>query len=195
MHLPGTLHWTPLHYAASRGHKEIVELLLEHGADIHYYDHAHRVQTAAEYAMKYNHTEIVQLLISKGADISPLHFAIYMKDEARARSLIEGGADVNKRTPYGTTTIRRAVDAGFKDIVELLIARGVDVNAEIPWAWHWTALHSAAAKGQKEIAELLINAGANVNERSGSDRTPLWYAQEGGHTEIVELLRKHGAKE
>jgi ankyrin repeat protein len=187
--------WTPLQYAASRGQREIVELLLEHDADVHYQDKARRIKTAAEYAMKNNHTNIVQLLISKGADISPLHFALYMKDEARARSLIEGGADVHKRTPYGTPILRRAVNAGFKDIVELLIAKGVDVNAEIPWAWHWTVLHSAAENGHKEIAELLINAGAKVNERDGDDRTPLWYAKEEGHTEVAEMLRKHGAKE
>ncbi|MHC4536722.1 MAG: ankyrin repeat domain-containing protein [Planctomycetota bacterium] len=187
--------WTPLQYAASKGHKEIVELLLAHDADVNYHEKRRRVQTAAEYAMKNNHTEIVQLLISKGADISPLHFALYMKDEARARSLIEGGADVHKRTPYGMTTLRRAVNAGFKDIVELLIAKDIDVNAEIPWAWHWTALHSAAENGYKEIAELLINAGANINERDGNGRTPLWYAEQAGYTEIAEMLRKHGAKE
>ena len=30
--------------------------------------------------------------------------------------------------------------------------------------------------------------------RDGGGRTPLWYAQNQGYTEIVELLRKHGAK-
>jgi len=181
---------TPLHCAAREGHKEIVELLLAHDADVNIGD-ADYNRTAAEFAMKSNHTEIVELLISKGADISPLHFAIYMKDEIKARSLIEGGADVNRRTSFGTTPLSRAAD-GFKDIVELLIAKGADVNAKDNW--NWTPLHSAVY-GHKDIVELLITEGANVNARDGASRTPLFYAKDEGKAEIVELLRKHGAKE
>ena len=185
-----TLNRTALHYAAEEGHKKLVELLLAHGADLNAstsYD-----RTAAELAMSRGHTEIVKLLVSKGADISPLHLAIYLKDVAKARSLIESGADVNRRTPHGTTPLTRAVGAGLKDIVELLIAKGADVNAKSNW--DWTPLHSAVY-GHKDIVELLIAKGANVKAREGGGRTPLWYAQEEGHAEIVELLRKHGAKE
>ncbi|MHC4560056.1 MAG: ankyrin repeat domain-containing protein [Planctomycetota bacterium] len=183
---------TPLQYAAREGHKEIVELLLAHGADVNFVGAAWD-KTAAGHAMRSNHTEIVQLLISKGADISPLHFALYMKDEAKARSLIEGGADVNRRTPNGTTPLNRAIGNGLKDIAELLIARGADVNAGNSWGW--TSLHGAADEGYKDIVELLIAKGANVNARDSDDRTPLWHAKDEGNSEIVELLRKHGAKE
>ncbi|MFC1636683.1 ankyrin repeat domain-containing protein [Planctomycetota bacterium] len=183
---------TPLHYAAREGHKEIVELLLAHGADVNIGGANYNI-IATEFAMRSNHTDIVQLLVSKGADISPLHFAIFMKDETKARSLIEGGADVSRRTPFGTTPLDRAVLAGLKDIAELLIAKGADVNAKANW--DWTPLHSAAGEGHKDIVKLLITKGANVNARDGASRTPLWYAKDEGNTEIVELLRKHGAKE
>jgi len=182
---------TALHIAALAGHKEIVELLLANGADVdigeRYYN-----RIAAEFAMNKGHDEIVKLLVSKGSNISALHLAIYLKDKAEARRLIEAGADVNKRTPYGFTPLERAVSAGFKDIVELLIAKGADVNSRDNW--DWTPLHSAVY-GHDEIVELLIAKGANVNAKDGGNRTPLWYAQDKGHSEIVELLRKHGAKE
>jgi ankyrin repeat protein len=183
---------TPLHYAAREGHKEIVELLLAHGADVNISE-AYLNSIAAEYAMHYNHTEIVQLLVSKGADISPLHLAIYMKDETKAKSLIEDGADVNSRTPAGITPLNQAVGKGLKDIVELLIAYGADVNAG--YNWGWTPLHGAAENGYKDIAEFLIAEGANVNVSDGANRTPLWYAKVEGHTEIAKMLRKHGAEE
>ena len=181
---------TALHIAASEGHKEVIKLLLENGADVNI--GAHYNLTAADLAMQRNHNEVVELLVSKGADISPLHIALYMKDEAKAMSLIESGADVNKRTPYGTTPLDRTVNAGLQDIVELLIANGADVNSKDNW--DWTPLHSAAAEGHRELAELLTTKGANVNARDGGGRTPLWYAQNQGYTEIVELLRKHGAQ-
>ena len=183
---------TALHYAARNGDKEIVELLLENGADVNIVEREYN-RTAARFAMKNNHSEVVELLVSKGADISPLHMALYMKDEARARRLIESGADVNKWIPYGTTPLHRAVSAGFKDIVELLIAKGANVNAKDNW--NWTPLHSAVEKGYQDLVELLISKSANINVRDGNGRTPLWYAQDEGHTEIIELLRKHGAKE
>jgi ankyrin repeat protein len=34
-----------------------------------------------------------------------------------------------------------------------------------------------------------------VNVKDYKGRTPLWSAKENDHIEIVELLRKHGAKE
>jgi len=182
---------TALHIASANGHKEIVELLLASGADVNaggYYN-----KTAAEYAMGANHREIVELLISKGADISPLHFAIYIKDQAKAKSLIENGADVNKRTPNGTTPLIRAADIGLKDIAELLLVKGANVNAKNNW--DWTPLHSAAEKGHRDIVELLLAKGADVNAKDGDDLVPLWYAEDEGNTEIAELLRKHGAKQ
>jgi ankyrin repeat protein len=182
---------TALHYAAAQGHKEIVELLLANGADVNASTNFY-MKTPAEFAMGAGHNEVAKLLISKGADISPLNFALHMGDLAKAKSLIEGGADVNKPTPYGTTPLQRAVDKGCKDIVELLIAYGADVNARDNW--NWMPLHSAVYK-TKDMVELLIANGANVNAKDGGGRTALWYAQKEGYTEIIELLRKHGAKE
>jgi len=186
----------PLNLAAREGHKEIVELLLEHGADVNVgsvFGKEYNNWIAAEFAMYKNHTEIAQLLISKGSDISPLFFAIYMEDEIKARSLIEGGADVNSRTPGGITPLHQAVNKGLKDIVELLIAYDADVNAGHYWGW--TPLHSAAIYGYEDIAELLINTGANVIAKDEAGRIPLWYAEREGYTKTAEILRKHGAKE
>jgi len=55
-----------------------------------------------------------------------------------------------------------------------------------------TLLHLAP---NGEVAERLINEGAYVNTKGKEGRTPMDCAQDSNHTEIVELLRKHGAKE
>jgi len=55
-------------------------------------------------------------------------------------------------------------------------------------------LHYAAAWGHKEAAELLIAKGANVNAKNDDGETPLDWAIIRKHTEIADLLRKHGGK-
>ena len=85
--------------------------------------------------------------------------------------------------------MHRAAYRVHKEIAELLIAEGADVNAKNVDGW--TPLHSAAA-GRKEIAELLIANGADVNAKDDKGRTPL--DRGFGYTEIDDLLRKHGGK-
>lgn len=61
--------------------------------------------------------------------------------------------------------------------------------------WVWTPLHYACWKNRGDTVELLLAKGADLNAREEKGKTLLSVAREEGHTEIVELLRKHGAKE
>jgi len=87
------------------------------------------------------------------------------------------------------TPLHAAAIRNHKEIAQLLIAKGADVNAKNKYGG--TPLHYAATK---EIAELLIAKGANVNMREIDGSTPLDLAIKRKRTEIAELLRKHGAK-
>ena len=96
---------------------------------------------------------------------------------------------MNLKAARGGTPLHNSVDSDDKDIVELLIKNGADVNATHNGGG--TPLHWAARKGQKEIVELLISYGANVNTQDEDGGTPLYYTS---NPEIVDLLSKHGGK-
>jgi len=83
-----------------------------------------------------------------------------------------------------------AARKGDRDVAELLILKGANVNAADKTGT--TPLHWAARAGHKEVAELLILKGANVNTADQTGATPLHWAV--GHDEVVDLLIKHGAK-
>lgn len=51
-----------------------------------------------------------------------------------------------------------------------------------------TALRTAAIFGEYDAAKLLIDAGADVNMKDIVGKTPLDYAIENGHEDIVDLL-------
>jgi ankyrin repeat protein len=78
-----------------------------------------------------------------------------------------------------------------KEIAELLIAEGADVNAKDVWGM--TPLFDATVGGSKEIAELLITAGADVNAKDEDGWTPLHWAADYGHEVVVYLLISEGA--
>jgi ankyrin repeat protein len=89
-------------------------------------------------------------------------------------------------------SIHYAADRGNIEAVKQHIAAGTDVNAKSDGR---TPLHWAAYSGHKEIAELLIGEGAEVNTIDKyTGNTALDSAILLKHTEIADLLRKHGGK-
>jgi ankyrin repeat protein len=85
--------------------------------------------------------------------------------------------------------LHHAALGGQKEIAELLIAEGADVNTK-SGDEETTPLHWAANRGHEEVVELLIAKGADVNAKDIGGYTPLDYTE----GEIAALLRKHGGK-
>ena len=87
--------WTPLHYAAYGGHKEIAELLIANNADVDAKDQ--HGTTPLHNVAAGGHDEAAELLIVKGADVNaedaagmtPLDFAmIYNQTETTLADLL-----------------------------------------------------------------------------------------------------------
>jgi len=102
------------------------------------------------------------------------------------------GADVNAVDSDGFTVLHLAVANNHKNIVELLVAKGADINANTR-GLGFTPLHFAVMDEKKNMAQLLITKGADINAKDDDGFTPLHWTAIKGHKEIVELLIDNGA--
>ncbi len=180
---------TPLHTAAWRGEDELLELLLAHGADINAKD-------------------------SNGA--TPLDMALFQDVASRGKTaavLLAHGAETNIFNAAALGDIRR--------IRELLSRNPSLVNARDQMHGGGnglTPLHWAGLRRQEEAVGLLLSYTPlldifsasvtgdvdrvkrsldrnpeSVNQKDGRGLTPLHWAVNGGHKDVVELLLERGA--
>ena len=127
--------FTPLGLAAFFGHKEAVELLLRHGADVNAVSRNATGYTALTGAVAAGHTEIVALLLGAGANPSHRYGPAY-------------------------TPLLEAAGGGKLEIAQLLLEHGADPNA--PTDDGQTPLAMAEAKGHTAVAALLRQHGAKA---------------------------------
>eukprot|EP00004_Rigifila_ramosa_P015944 TRINITY_DN3747_c0_g1_i1.p3 TRINITY_DN3747_c0_g1~~TRINITY_DN3747_c0_g1_i1.p3 ORF type:complete len:239 (+),score=77.11 TRINITY_DN3747_c0_g1_i1:34-717(+) len=156
---------TALHWAVLRGWIDIVELLLDSGADVLARDD--ELRTPFHEACKYG-----QLL-------------------AVGSILIRQTGLLGLTDRMGCTPLHLAAEGGWPEVTKLLLENGADANALN--SLHEAPLHAAAALGKSAVVALLLGAGARVNEKSVSGRTPLHEAAESGSEETVKALLKAGA--
>lgn len=112
---------------------------------------------------------------------------------SRMKLLFALGADANElecQTAHCWTPLYAAAAADQYEAVQVLLARGADVNKKLKRGQ--TALMIASYHGDTDMVRLLISSGADVNGDCDGD-TALSWAKEKGHTEIVNLLIATGA--
>jgi len=108
------------------------------------------------------------------------------------RQLLEGEVNVNEASDsIRGTTLNAAVLSRRKDMVQLLLKEGADVN--IAGSSTGTALMEAAYGECKEIMQLLLENGADPHIVHGEYGTALNIAVHRGNTEIMQLLLRRGA--
>ncbi|CAG5158196.1 uncharacterized protein ALTATR162_LOCUS5032 [Alternaria atra] len=121
----------PLLLAAENGHKQVVKLLLDKGAEIN--AQSRRYGNALCAASQGDHEAVVKMLLDKGAEVNA-----------------QGGC-------YGNA-LCAASKGGHEAVVEMLLNKGAEVNAQVgPFG---NALQAASQGGHEAVVKLLVAWGA-----------------------------------
>jgi ankyrin repeat domain-containing protein 17 len=212
-----SFHDTYLMEAAKCGFVEMVQFLLDRGADIEGIDDLGA--TALMRAAAGGHAEVVVLLLDRGADVNhddwwdqtPLSEAatgghrdivdrllsrgarrnlldaVALDDPGLVADLLRGGADSNHHYGGCARLALYAVRRGDAEIVRLLLDHGA-VQYEEPMDER-PLLAEAARHGHLGVVELLLSRGARADEVGRDGLNALAWATRGGHAPVVEILR------
>jgi len=120
-----------------------------------------------------------------------LQMAIKQNDLNAVKEFVEGGSSLASLGSFKRTPLIAAAYYQSPAIVEYLLTREVDVNAQDTKGA--TALTYSAFYGDKRSAELLVQAKAALDVKDKKGCTALMYAAYYGHLPIVRLLINQGA--
>merc|ERR1711902_259575 len=188
--------FTPLILAATAGHDKVVEILLEHNADIEAQSERTK-DTPLSLACSGGRYEVVEVLLKKHAnkehrnvsDYTPLSLAASGGYVNIIKLLLAHGAEINSRTgsKLGISPLMLAAMNGHTASVKLLLDMGSDINAQIETNRN-TALTLACFQGRHEVVSLLLDRKANVEHRAKTGLTPLMEAASGGYVDVGRVL-------
>ena len=179
-------HRQPLHFAVLKNRPEMVELLMDLGADPLARDGSG--YPAAVYATVPGIDRRVLETIRTRGGTTDLFTALALDDWDAAKRLVLPGD--------GDGVLHLMAKRGHLPAVKWLLDHRFDPNAR--W-WHWdaqvTPLHLASAQGHAEIVRLLLEAGADPALRdSKHDGDAIGWATQSGQREIVRILTSRRAR-
>ena len=194
--------YTALHLAAQKSTKEVTQILIENGLDLHALD-TYKM-TAFHRAVRCSNVPVLEYFIGLGEDVNSvsgdypwtsLHHCCRSGNVATAKSLLAHGADIENLVPADVcaTPFLRAVFNNKIDLIEYLLSRGANIAPE--GFNGYTALHICAWKNHPKICTFLLNRGGiDIDARDNVGMTPLLRAANLGNSEAVaQILINHGA--
>lgn len=120
---------TPLHRAIVLGSKEIVNILLDRGAEA--FVRNSNGQTPLDEASKKNDRGLIHLLINHkdkwGNTL--LHRAVACGSKKMVELLLNLGSDVNAKNTVSLTPLHKASSRGNIEVIRLLITNGANIQA------------------------------------------------------------------
>ncbi|PIM98184.1 26S proteasome regulatory complex, subunit PSMD10 [Handroanthus impetiginosus] len=196
----------PLHIAASQGHHDIVQLLLEHDPQLSKTVGQSNATPLISAATK-GHLAVVKELLAKDPSLleisrsngkNALHLSARQGHVEIVQALLEEDPQLARRTDKkGQTALHMAVKGVSCAVVKLLLQAEAAI-VMLPDKFGNTALHIATRKKRAEIVhELLLLRDTNVNALTRDHKTALDIAEglplSEETVEIKECLTQYGA--
>ena len=144
-------------------------------------------------ATYYRAEDLIRLLLERGAPVSVFE-AASLGDAQRVRQILDDQPELLAAYSHdGWTSLHLAAHFGQLQVVDLLLARGAEVDARSTNDLANTALHAALAGGSWATARRLVEQGADVNAVETGGYMPLHQAADLGDAEMARFLVERGA--
>ena len=190
--------------AARTGELALVEILIDHGADIYATDSQgwsvihHSLLSGREtlwtslqrVVTDWDAKIAAELLGTQFRDATALHLAASLGSNALEFLLHSGLISNINHVAKGkllATALSIAVQSGLPRNVEVLIEANADTTSSGPQ--HPPPLHIAASRGDIDIVKIIANKGANLILEDEFGLTPELVARKYGHLDVAEFLK------
>ena len=189
---------TALMRASDKGHRDIVQLLCERGAEINAEDKEGK--TALHVAVRTENIAVVKLLLKLGTNIeateresgdTALMIAARKGLDSIASILLQEGTIASRTNHEGKTALAYAASNGHEGVAKILLNSGVGLETQDDAGA--TPLSVAASWDKVEMVNMLLAAGGKVETRKHSGSTPLVETAEFGNRACMEALLDAGA--
>lgn len=187
---------TGLFEAADSGHSDVVQLLLQHNAEV---DRRNQWGlTPLAIAALNGNVDIIHILHGNGAEIdaannkkfTPLHQAASRGHVAATEALLQYGANIEAHQNKGDfTPLQQAAWNNQVAIIEVLLKHGADLHAKTKE--NDTALHIAAYAGRIEACRALLQLGLSPDDVKCNGNTPICEARDQNKQETVDFFLEY----
>ena len=197
--------WEPLNTVSRRGKPEVVQAMIDHGADPMSTIANELTPLHQAAAWNVNGPGVMAVLISSGADIEArsshgttplLYAATTFPDLANLEYLLNQGADREAINNNGMNVLFVAASANpSTKVLKYLIDTGSD-PVGLDDANGSTAIHVAVVQnpGGIQVIDFLLTQGADINSADAFNQTPLHYAVDAGRSpDFLEAMIERGA--